>query len=144
MHDFQLFLQDFGSLDHLYVVFEAADAIGDHGAFVDRYVETLRQAPEIESVDAQLFEPSKDWGYLSDRVLYLLGPDGATAAMTRFRSPQLEREIAHARDLLSMPSPQVSGASWLQAAALPPRIGNSPKLPIACSNGAMRSVASTR
>jgi uncharacterized protein len=107
VHDFQLFLQDFGSLDHLYIVFEAADAIGDHGAFVDRYIQTLQQAPEIESVDAQLFEPSKDWGYLSDRVLYLLGADGATAALTRFRSPQLEREIAHARDLLSMPSPQV-------------------------------------
>ena len=107
VRDFQLFLQNFGSLDHLYVVFETADAIGDHGELVDRYVEALRQAPEIESVDAQLFEPGKDWSYLSDRELYLLGADGAAAALARFRSPQLDREVAHARDLLSMPSPQI-------------------------------------
>ena len=103
VRDFQAFLQNFGSLDHLYVVFDTSGAIGDHGELVDRYVEALRGAPEIESVDAQLFEPGKDWSYLSDRELYLLGADGAAAALTRFRSPQLDRELAHARDLLSMP-----------------------------------------
>jgi predicted RND superfamily exporter protein len=107
VHDFQVFLQNFGSLDHLYVVFEAPGVIGDHSEFVDRYVEALRGAPEIESVDAQLFEAGKDWSYLSDRELYLLGADGAAAALARFRSPQLDGEIAHARELLSMPSPQV-------------------------------------
>jgi len=107
VRDFQLFLRDFGSLDHLYVVFNSAGAIGDHGELVDRYVEALRHAPEIESVDAQLFEPGKDWSYLSDRELYLLGADGAAAALARFRSPQLDGEIAHARDLLSMPSAQI-------------------------------------
>ena len=105
--DFQLFLRDFGSLDHLYVVFSAADAIDNHGELVDRYVEALRKAPEIESVDAALFEAGKDWSYLYDRELYLLGADGATAALARFRSPELDGEIAHARSLLSMPSPQV-------------------------------------
>ena len=107
VRDFQGFLQNFGSLDHLYVVFNSAGAIGDHGDLVDRYVEALRRAPEIESVDAQLFEPGKDWSYLSDRELYLLGADGAAAALARFRSPQLDGEIAHARDLLSMPSAQI-------------------------------------
>jgi predicted RND superfamily exporter protein len=107
VRDFQLFLQDFGSLDHLFVVFETAGAIGDHVELVDRYVEALRGAPEIDSVDAQLFEPGKDWSYLSDRELYLLGADGAAAALARFRSPQLDAEIAHARDLLSMPSAQI-------------------------------------
>ncbi|HEV3141176.1 MAG TPA: MMPL family transporter, partial [Vicinamibacterales bacterium] len=107
VRDFQLFLRNFGSLDHLYVVFETAGAIGDHGELVDRYVEALRRAPEIESVDAQLFEPGKDWSYLSDRELYLLGADGAGAALARFRPPQLDGEIAHARDLLSMPSAQI-------------------------------------
>ncbi len=77
VRDFQFFLQNFGSLDHLYLVFNAPDAIGDHGELLDRYIDGLRQAPEIESVDAQLFEPGKDWGYLSDRELYLLGTDGA-------------------------------------------------------------------
>jgi uncharacterized protein len=107
VRDFQIFLQSFGSLDHLYVVFDTAGAIGDHGELVDLYVEALRQSPEIESVDAQLFEPGKDWSYLSDRELYLLGADGAAAALTRFRPPQLDVEIAHARDLLSMPSAQI-------------------------------------
>ena len=107
VRDFQLFLRNFGSLDHLYVVFETAGAIGDHGELVDRYVEALRRAPEIESVDAQLFEPGKDWSYLSDRELYLLGTDGAAAALARFRSPRLDDEIVHARDSLSIPSPQI-------------------------------------
>jgi predicted exporter len=107
VRDFQLFLHDFGSLDHLYVVFTSSGPIGDHSDLVDRYVEALRHAPEIQSVDAQLFEPGKDWNYLSDRELNLLGADGAAAALARFRSPQLDREIAHARDLLSMPSAQM-------------------------------------
>jgi uncharacterized protein len=107
VRDFQLFLRTFGSLDHLYVVFRSDGAVGDHGELVDRYVAALRHAPEIESIDAQLFEPGKDWSYLADRELYLLGADGAAAALARFRSPQLDGEIAHARDLLSMPSAQI-------------------------------------
>jgi uncharacterized protein len=107
VRDFQVFLRNFGSLDHLYVVFNAAGPIGEHGDLVDRYIEGLRHAPEIESVDAQLFEPGKDWSYLSDRELNLLGADGAAAALARFRSPLLDGELAHARELLSMPSPQI-------------------------------------
>jgi predicted RND superfamily exporter protein len=107
VRDFQLFLENFGSLDHLYLVFNSAGAIGDHTDLVDRYVEALRHAPEIESVDAQLFEPGKDWGYLADRELYLLGAEGAAPALARFRPPQLDGEIAHARELLTMPSAQV-------------------------------------
>jgi uncharacterized protein len=107
VRSFEVFLRDFGTLDHLYVVFEVSDSIGDHADFVDAYVGALRRAPEIESVDAQLFEPGKDWSYLSDRVLYLLGPDGAAEALARFRGATLEREIVHARELLSVPSPQI-------------------------------------
>src|SRR5229473_5083692 len=107
VRDFEIFLQDFGSLDHLYIVFESADPISEHTDLVDAYVAKLRLAPEIESVDAQLFESGKDWSYLSDRELYLLGADGTADALTRFRAPRLEREIAHARDLLSVPSPQI-------------------------------------
>jgi predicted RND superfamily exporter protein len=107
VRDFEIFLQDFGSLDHLYIVFESSDPIGEHTDLVDAYVAKLRQAPEIDSVDAQLFESGKDWSYLSDRELYLLGEDGAADALTRFRAPRLDSEIAHARDLLSVPSPQI-------------------------------------
>jgi predicted RND superfamily exporter protein len=107
VRNFQSFLQDFGSLDRLYVVFDSADAIGDHSEFVDRYVDNLRRAPEIDYVDAQLFEAGKDWTYLSDRELYLVGTDGAAEALSRFRSPKVERELAHTRELLTMPSAQV-------------------------------------
>src|SRR5437660_824709 len=67
----------------------------------------LHNAPEIDSVDSQLFESGKDWSYLSDRELYLLGPQGAALALERFQSPRLEMEIAHARELLSMPSAEI-------------------------------------
>ncbi len=107
VRSFRTFLQDFGSLDHLYVVFESANAIGDHSDLVDAYVEELRKVPEIASVDVQLFEPGKDWGYLYDRELYLLGPATAAEALTRLRPPALDREIAHARDLLSVPASDV-------------------------------------
>jgi predicted exporter len=107
VQNFEIFLRDFGSLDHLYIVFESEDAIGGHRDLVDAYVGALRKAPEIESVDAQLFEPGKDWSYLADRELYVLGADGAAEALARFRSPRLDGEITHARDLLSMPSAQV-------------------------------------
>ena len=107
VRSFEVFLRDFGSFDHLYVVFESADAIGGHAELVDAYVAALRQAPEIESVDAQLFEPGKDWSYLSDRELFLLGADGAADALARFGAPRIDRELIHARELLSVPSPQV-------------------------------------
>jgi predicted RND superfamily exporter protein len=104
---FQTFLQTFGSLDHLYLVFEAQDGIANHSDLVDAYVAGLRQAPEIESVDAELFEPGKDWSYLLDRSLMLVGPEGAADALGRVTSPRVDRELAHARDLLSAPSQQV-------------------------------------
>jgi predicted RND superfamily exporter protein len=107
VQSFRTFLQEFGSLDHLYIVFESADTIGDHSDLVDAYVEELRKAPEIASVDVQLFEPGKDWGYLYDRELYLLGSTSAAEALARLRPPALDREIAHARELLSVPSSDV-------------------------------------
>jgi predicted exporter len=104
---FERFLQDFGSLDHLYLEFDADDGIGEHSEFVDAYVEALRKTPEIESVDSQLFEPGKDWAYLSDRELYLLGAVGANEALARFRPPRVTDEVVHSRELLSMPSVQI-------------------------------------
>jgi predicted RND superfamily exporter protein len=104
---FDVFLRDFGSLDHLYVVFESPDAIGEHADLVNAYAAALRQAPEIESVDAQLFEPGKDWSYLSNRELHLLGAAGASEALARFRQPRIDGEMMHARQMLSVPSPEV-------------------------------------
>src|SRR5262245_20369640 len=107
VRSFERFLLNFGSLDHLYVVFESPDAIGSHSDLVDAYVEELRKAPEVESIDAALFEEGKDWTYLYDRELFLLGAAGASEALSRLRPPALDREIAHARDLLQMPSSDI-------------------------------------
>src|SRR5712691_8931542 len=104
---FERFLSGFGSLDQLYIVFESSDAIGGHADVVDAYVEALRKAPEIRSVDAAMFEEGKDWTYLYDRELSLLGPAGAAEALARLRPPALDRELAHARDLLQTPSSDV-------------------------------------
>ena len=104
---FERFLVDFGSLDHLYVVFESTDPIGGHAGLVQAYVEGLRKAAEVESVDSALFEEGKDWSYLYDRELVLLGPAGAAEALSRLRPPALDRELAHARDLLQTPSSDV-------------------------------------
>jgi predicted RND superfamily exporter protein len=104
---FKTFLETFGSLDHLYLVFESADNVNDHKDLIDAYVSALRAAPEIESVDAQLLEPDRDWTYLSDRVMLLLGPFGAADALQRFQPPRVDRELAHARDMLSMPSAEI-------------------------------------
>ena len=90
VQNFQVFLRDFGSLDQLYVLFESSDPIGEHADLVDAYVDALRKAPEIESVDAQLFDADKDWSYLADRELFLLGPAGAAEALARFRPPALD------------------------------------------------------
>ncbi|MES1254298.1 MAG: MMPL family transporter, partial [Acidobacteriota bacterium] len=108
VRSFQTFLRTFGSLDHLYIVFESADAVAEHEDLVDAYVAALRRSPQVESVDAELLEPGKDWTYLSDRSLLLLGPDGAAEALARVRPPRVDAELAHARDLLSTPSKQVT------------------------------------
>lgn len=93
VRDVQLLLRDFGSLDHRYVVFNSTGAIGDHGELVNRYVEALRHAPEIQSVDAQLFEPGKDWSYLSDRNSYLIG----AAAVEDPLDPDLSERVPTTR-----------------------------------------------
>src|SRR5207244_12586843 len=54
-----------------------------------------------------MFEEGKDWTYLYDRELYLLGPAGAPEALARLKPPALDRELAHARDLLQTPSSDV-------------------------------------
>ena len=106
---FDAYLQHFGTIDHLYVLFEVPpDAqISDGEAFIDNYVEGLRKAPEIASVDAELFDDVKDWSYLFDRELLLLGPEQARAALRRFAPPEMAGELARSRSLLAMSSPEV-------------------------------------
>ena len=106
---FGAYLEHFGTVDHIYVLFEVPPGgeISDREAFVDRYVERLRKAPEIAAVDAELFDDVKDWNYLFDRELLLLGTDAARVALARFTPPAMAGELAKTRGLLAMSSPEV-------------------------------------
>ena len=106
---FSLYLQQFGTVDHLYLLFEVPKGqdIADHEAFIDRYVDRLRRAPEIASVDAELFDDLKDWNYLFDRALLLLGKDDAGAALARLTPSGMAAQLAQSRSLLAVSSPQV-------------------------------------
>jgi predicted RND superfamily exporter protein len=105
---FDAYLERFGTLDHLYVLFETPKGrIADHEEFVDSYVRHLRTLPDIQSVDAALFDEVKDWGYLFDRELLLLGADDARAALQRFDPATVRSELARSRGMLAMGSPEV-------------------------------------
>jgi predicted RND superfamily exporter protein len=106
---FDTYLRHFGTFDHIYVLFEvpSGSRISDVEEFIDRYVETLRKSPEIASVDAQLFDEVKDWDYLLDRELLLLGPDQIPTALARFDLANMSAELARARSLLTVSSPEV-------------------------------------
>ena len=49
----------------------------------------------------------KDWGYLFDRELLLLGPELARAALARFTPAGMADELARSRGLLTVSSPEV-------------------------------------
>jgi predicted exporter len=106
---FALYLQQFGTVDHVYILFEVprGQDIADHEAFIDGYVERLRRAPDIASVDAELFDDLKDWNYLFDRALLLLGKDEAEAALARLTPSGMAAQLTRSRSLLAMSSPQV-------------------------------------
>ena len=71
---FRTFLQRFGSLDQLFVVFTAPEghAVADYSADVDRWVAQLRASPEIEWVDPGTAGPDRDWAWLAEHQLLLL------------------------------------------------------------------------
>jgi predicted RND superfamily exporter protein len=109
VRSFNAYLEHFGTLDSVYVLFEVPPGgqISDHEEFVDRYVDLLRKAPEIASVDAELFDSVKDWSYLFDRELLLLGRDRASAALERFTPESMAGELTRSRGLLAMSGPDV-------------------------------------
>ena len=102
---FRDFLERFGSLDHLYVVFEAPE-----GRTVDEYADevaafgaALARSPEIERVDLGPADPARDWTYLTDRLLLTLGP-ALPDALDRFGADRLPQQLLATRELLALPS----------------------------------------
>jgi predicted exporter len=107
---FQEFLQRFGSLDYLYVVFDAPTdhTINEYEDEIAAFVEKLKGLPEIERVDAGLFDASRDWSYLGDRELQLLSPARLQEALARFDPARMPAEVQGQRELLSVPSPDIA------------------------------------
>lgn len=107
---FDEFLQRFGSLDYLYVVFEAPPdhTIEEYDARIDAFARQLETLPEIERVDAGLFGGERDWRYIGDRELLLLAPDRLQQALGRFTPQAMPGELAKTRELLSVPSPEIT------------------------------------
>lgn len=101
---FRLFVESFGGLDELYVLFEAPPGheIAEYQALVDRFVEALEEAPEVEAVDASLLDPTKDWSYLFDRVFFLLGPGAAERQLGKLSPERMESELRHLRANVSL------------------------------------------
>jgi predicted RND superfamily exporter protein len=105
---FRDYLEQFGSLDYLYVIVDAPEgaSIADYEETVEALTTALRQAPEIARVDAGPRDRGRDWRYLSDRVLLLVAAD-QPALLDRFRSDRLAAQVASTRELLSLPSPEI-------------------------------------
>ncbi len=105
---FRDFLAHFGSLDDLYIVFDAEGdrAIDEFEEEISAFARRLARAPEVSSVDLGPADPSRDWRYLSDRLLLVLGPQ-LPAALDRFLPSALPVQLAATRELLSLPSPEM-------------------------------------
>src|SRR5262249_10207488 len=107
---FQEFLRRFGSLDYLYVVFDApADhTIDEYDDEIASFVEKLKKLPELERVDAGPFDAGRDFAYLGDRELLLLSPARLQEALSRFDAARMPAELQAQRELLTLPSPQIA------------------------------------
>lgn len=107
---FRTFLQRFGSLDHLFVVFTAPEgqSVRDYDDQVDAWVAALRTAPEIERVDSGTVDDSRNWRYIADRQLLLLDASALAEALTRFTPAGMAAAVRDSRELLVVPSPEVA------------------------------------
>lgn len=107
VRSFDTYLEHFGTIDHIYVLFDVPPdhLVSDEDAFVEHYIEQLRKAPEIASVNAELFDEIDDWGYLLERSLLLVGPESAREALNRFTPLGMAEALVRSRALLAMPSP---------------------------------------
>jgi predicted exporter len=106
---FRAYLQQFGTLDQLFVVFTASDgrSIADESDAIDRVVADLRAAPEIEWVDAGTAGPDRDWAWLANHQLLLLRGGALDTALSRLQPEEMARALERSRQLLAVPSESV-------------------------------------
>ena len=110
MPAFRQFLATFGSIDQLYVVFTAPEgrAVTEYTEEIEAWVDLLRRAPEIGRVDAGVVDRTRDFGWLADRQLLLLGGVPLDTALDRLRPDGVAAAVASRRELLAIPSPEVA------------------------------------
>jgi predicted exporter len=106
---FRTYLQQFGSLDQLFVVFTApkGEAIADYAPDIGRWIDQLRAAPEIEWVDAGTAGPDRDWQWLGDHQLLLLRGEALDRALRRLHPTEMDAALEASRQLLAVPSEAV-------------------------------------
>ena len=107
---FRIFLQRFGTLDQLFVVFTAhqGHSAGDYADDVDRWIADLRAAPEVEWVDPGTAGADRDWAWLAEHQLLLLRGPSLDTALSRLQPDGMTAALISTRELLSMPSPAVT------------------------------------
>ena len=103
---FRTYLDDFGSLDRLFVSIQAPDGhtIAEYDHAIAGYLTRLRALPDLHDVHGGANEPGRDWSYLLDRRLLLLDPPATREALARLERPALGAALAEARDRLTIPS----------------------------------------
>jgi len=102
---FQTYVDHFDSLDFVYVLFDAppGHTISEYDDLVEAYIAELRSVPQIAYVDAAFLDSGREWDYLLDRTLLLLGREGARSALARFQPEGLEAALLRSRDALTIP-----------------------------------------
>lgn len=107
---FRVFLERFGTLDDLYVVFTAPDGytVGDYGDDIDAWLAALAAVPEVTRIDSGRIDDTRDWGWLADHELLLLDHANLREALSRLTPDGMRTALAASRELLAVPSPEVT------------------------------------
>jgi predicted RND superfamily exporter protein len=107
---FRDYLQRFGTLDDLFVVFTAPEgnAISEYDAEIEAWIGALREIPELRAVDSGRLDGSRDWEWLADRQLLLLGERQLEEALARFQPDEMRTVLAGTREMLAIPSPEIA------------------------------------
>lgn len=107
---FRTFLERFGSLDELYVVFTAPEghSIEEYADAIDAWIVELRKAPEIARVDTGLVDRTRNLEWLADRQLLLMRGPALQTALDRLGGRGMRLALESRRELLALPSADIA------------------------------------